>query len=99
MVSGGPHMATWTMACLLMLGQAPGHVTNQRALRVPFGALSPEQRQATTELRLFASSDLGKTWQQVATARPDQDHFEFHAPQDGQWWLRAAVVDRQGKQT
>src|SRR5262245_22241486 len=96
---GDAQMATWTLVCLLALGQTPGDVTNQRSLKVPFGALSAEQRQAISELRLFASNDLGKSWQQVASARPDQDHFQFHAPQDGQWWFRAVVVDRQGKQT
>src|SRR5207245_468343 len=40
----------------------------------------------------------GKTWQQVAAARPDQDGFVFYAPEDGVYWFRAAVINQQGRQ-
>jgi hypothetical protein len=91
---------TWTMACVLLLGQVPSDVdvSNQRNHKIPFGPLSAEQRQEIRDVLLFASRDQGKTWQQIASARPDQDGFVFYAPDDGLYWFRAAVVNRQGKQ-
>lgn len=91
---------TWAMACLFVLGQIPSDVvvSNQRNHKIPFGPLSPEQRQEIREVLLFASRDQGQMWQQVASARPDQDGFVFYAPEDGLYWFRAAVTNRQGKQ-
>src|SRR5262249_13724603 len=91
---------TLTLTCLLLLGQIPSDVvvTNQRNHRIPFGPVPPEQRQEIREVLLFASRDQGKMWQQVAVAKPDQDGFAFYAPDDGMYWFRAAIVNRQGKQ-
>ena len=79
---------SFTMACLLLLGQVPSDVPvyNQRAHKIPFGPVPAEQRDAIREVLLFASRDLGKSWQQVAVARPDQDGFSFYAADDGVYW-------------
>jgi hypothetical protein len=89
-----------TLTCLLLLGQVPSdvHVTNQRNNRIPFDPVAPEHRQEIREVLLFASRDQGKMWQQVAVAKPDQDGFAFYAPEDGLYWFRAAIINRQGKQ-
>ncbi|MCI0639172.1 MAG: hypothetical protein L0Y72_07950 [Gemmataceae bacterium] len=93
-----------TLTCLcLTLGQAPNHApsdimhTNQRQLRIPIN-FQDARRAEMRELMLFASSDQGRNWQQVAAVAPDKTDFTFFAPADGAYWLRVAVINRQGKQ-
>jgi hypothetical protein len=68
----------------------------ERNLRIPI-KVDPARRNQIKELRLFSSSDLGKTWQQIAVAHPDQDGFQFNAPMDGEYWFSVQVVDQQGR--
>src|SRR5262245_4878429 len=90
---------TWTVACLLLVGQIPSDVvpTNQRGQHIPF-RLAPEQRAEIKDVLLFASRDQGKSWQQIARVGPEQDAFVLQNLEDGLYWFRAAVVNRQGKQ-
>jgi hypothetical protein len=60
--------------------------------------IHPDKRGEISELRLFVSSDHGKNWPQEAVVSPDKDAFVFHAPADGEYWLRVAAVNKQGKQ-
>lgn len=93
-------MATGILAvCMaLTLAQNPGDVryANFRSLRVPVNvppALQPEIR----ELLLFASSDRGREWKQVAgPITPDKKEFAFYAPGDGLYWLRVVKVNQNG---
>jgi hypothetical protein len=84
---------------LLVAGQGPADVVhlNQRNLQIPI-TLQPERRNDVQEMRLFASSDQGKTWQQADVKAPDKEAFVFYAPADGLYWFRVALVTRQGKQ-
>ncbi len=100
---------SWALACMLTLGQAPlgqaqnGQapndvlITNQRSLSVPVD-IQESRRAELRELVLYASSDLGRNWQQVAVMPPTQPAFTFTAPIDGNYWLRVAVINRLGKQ-
>lgn len=91
---------SWALACLwLALGQNPSEplITNQRSFTIPVN-IQESRRAELRELVLYASNDLGRTWQQVASILPTQSAFTFNAPIDGMYWLRSAVVNRLGKQ-
>ena len=94
----GTTILAW--ACGVLLGQVPNDIfyTNQRDHRVGV-EFNDAERSAIKEVRLFASVDPEhKTWQQVGSILPTQDHFIFKAPADGYYWLRVATVNLQGKQ-
>jgi hypothetical protein len=86
-------------AFLWTVGQAPSDVAyySTRSLAIPM-VIHPDKRGEISELRLFVSSDRGKNWPQEAVVSPDKDSFTFHAPADGEYWLRVAAVNKQGKQ-
>lgn len=92
--------ATFAKAIVcLALGQSPGDViySNSRAQKVE--ANFPESRRAEIrELLLFASQNQGENWEQVSKISPEQRTFEFGVPVDGSYWLRVAVVNRNGEQ-
>ncbi|HZZ76866.1 MAG TPA: hypothetical protein VFE62_00010 [Gemmataceae bacterium] len=87
--------------CLcLALGQNTGDVryAGFRDLRVPVKVTAAE-RPDVRELLLYASTDQGRKWKQVAgPITPDKEHFVFYAPADGLYWLRVAKINRQGVQ-
>src|SRR2546428_775866 len=69
---------------------------NTRNFRIPI-QVAEGQRDKIRELILFASSDQGVTWNEVAVVKPDQDGFKFFAPADGLYWFNICLVDNQGK--
>jgi hypothetical protein len=87
------------LACLLLLGQVSSDIfyTNQQnhRLNVDF---SKAQRAAIKEVRLFASSNQGRSWDLVSTIQPEKGFFVFNAPGDGIYWLRVASVNQQDVQ-
>ena len=87
-------------ACIcLALGQAPADADyfNQRNLSIPM-EIDPALRPDIRELLLFASSNQGRDWQQVAgPISAEKGSFAFFAPGDGVYWLRVVKVNRQGK--
>jgi hypothetical protein len=93
-------MATGTLALILLLATTPGvgdtFPMKERSLRIPI-KVDPARRSQIKELRLFSSSDQGKTWQQVAVAHPDDSGFPFNAPTDGEYWFSVVVIDMQGR--
>jgi hypothetical protein len=70
--------------------------TTNRSFRMPV-AVSPADRNALKCLRLFVSTDQGKTWQMWSEISPDTPHFEFTAPQDGTYWFQVQVEDKAGR--
>ncbi len=93
-------MAALAMALAsLFLGQGPTDLqyTNLRALRIPIN-FQDTLRGELREILLFASWDQGRTYQQVASVKPDKNEFLFEARNDGICWLKVAVINRQGKQ-
>src|SRR5690349_20196014 len=98
---GGRNMgaASWTMGCLLLLGQIPSDatVTNQRGYQFPLN-IDPARMKDFKEIRLFISRNQGATWERVDQIRPEQMGFEYHAQEDGLYWFGVAVVDQQGQQ-
>lgn len=92
---------TLTLAGLLVVaGQGSDDVfhTNQRNHTIPIKNIDPARLKDIREMILFVSSDKGKSWQQQGVIRPDKDGFVYYAPADGEYWLRVAVVNQQGKQ-
>lgn len=83
----------------LSLGQAPGdpQYINMRDISIPI-TFQDSRRAELREIMLFASWDEGRTYQQVASVKPDQNRFVFRAPNDGACWLQVACINRQGKQ-
>ena len=83
----------------LTLAQAPAdpiHL-NRRDISIPI-TFEASRRGELREILLFASWDQGRTYQQVAAVKPDQNRFAFQAPNDGTYWLKVACINRQGKQ-
>ncbi|TMQ32164.1 MAG: hypothetical protein E6K70_20070, partial [Planctomycetota bacterium] len=83
---------------LLATGEPASDVIpmNTHAFRIPI-QVAAAQRDKIKELILFASTDQGATWNEVASVAPDQDGFKFHAPSDGLYWFNICLVDAQGK--
>jgi beta-lactamase regulating signal transducer with metallopeptidase domain len=70
---------------------------NHRTFKIPFQVAAEERR--VREIKLFVSRDSGRTWEQTATARPDEKEFNFSAPADGTYWFTVATVDANGLQS
>jgi RNA polymerase sigma factor (sigma-70 family) len=70
---------------------------NHRDFQIPINT-DKSRRGEVKELVLFASWDEGRTYEHVAKVPADATEFRYEAPRDGTCWLRAAVIDRQGKQ-
>jgi hypothetical protein len=49
-------------------------------------------REKMEEIRLFVSTDRGKTWKQVTSVSVDKKSFDFHAPKDGLYLFKAQTV-------
>jgi hypothetical protein len=69
-----------------------------RAMRIPF-AIDPAAQRGVQALRLFASTDRGRTWQVAAQAAPSAQAFDFRAPTDGLYWLAVQTVAVNGQAT
>jgi len=76
--------ATLTLAYLMMAAGGTPDVwpINQSNIRIPIH-IDPVRRPLIKQLVLYASSDEGRTWKQVAVAAPEQDAFAFSAPTEG----------------
>ncbi len=66
-----------------------------RQFKIPFK--NDQKSLGVTQVRLYVSSDQGRTWQFTATAAPEEQHFRFSTPQDGYYWFAVQTVDTQGK--
>ena len=68
--------ATLTLAYLMLAAGGTPDVwpINQSNIRIPIH-IDPVRRPLIKQLVLYASSDEGRTWKQVAVAAPEQDAF------------------------
>jgi hypothetical protein len=72
---------------------APIH-TNKLKFRIPFHYDSAElSRLGAREIRLYASRDRGRTWQQTQAVTPDAGKFNFQATSDGEYWFIVRTLD------
>jgi polysaccharide biosynthesis/export protein len=67
-----------------------------RSFRIPF-QLSDAARNVK-QVVLFVSDDEGRTYQQAATATPDEKSFRFNAPRDGVYGFIVQAITRDGKE-
>jgi hypothetical protein len=63
--------------------------------QIPFQA-GPGARNLRA-LKLFVSTDQGRTWLASATTTPDQRSFRFEAERDGLYWFAVQTTDRDGR--
>ena len=99
-------MASGTLLLWLLL--VPGADTNgagspegitplpTRDIWVPI-AVDPPQRGNIRELELYASSDQGRSWDQVGRELPSSSGFKYIAPADGEYWFQIRIVYKDGK--
>ena len=66
-----------------------------RQFKIPFK--NDQKNGNITQVRLYVSSDQGRSWNFTATAAPEEQHFRFVTPQDGSFWFTVQTVDSQGK--
>ena len=50
-----------------------------RQFKIPF----KNDQKNIVQVRLYVSSDQGRTWQYAANAAPEDQHFRFSTPTDG----------------
>jgi HEAT repeat protein len=66
---------------------------NKLSFRIPI--LFDRGRRAQVEqLRLYVSTDRGKTWKQAGSITPDEEYFTYTAPDDGLYWFAVQVVTK-----
>lgn len=94
---------TWTAAYLMLTAAAgatglPPDVEpfSKSKFEIPI-KIVPSERAKIRSLELHCSRNQGKTWEQVATATPDQLSFPYTAPADGIYWFTVLVRDLKGK--
>jgi hypothetical protein len=68
----------------------------RRDFNIPIN-IDPSRRNEIKELLLYVSTDQGRTWNEVTSASPDQNHFSYNAPIDGVYYFNLVIVDRQGR--
>ena len=68
----------------------------QNVFFIPY-EFSTAAAQSPVEVRLYASSDQGQTWELAGRAQPHVLGFNYRAPHDGEFWFSLRSVDRQGR--
>jgi hypothetical protein len=90
------------VACALVMLEArgqdggPGVIFFQhRQFRIPFK--NDQKNVNVTQVRLYVSTDFGKTWKYTGAATPEEQGFRFSTPIDGLYWFAVQTTDQQGK--
>lgn len=78
--------------------------TRQNSFAIPYTIPVPKTpAESPAEIRLFVSSDQGKSWQVAETTRLNpitetlRGQFTFRAPGDSEYWFAIRTVDRAGQ--
>jgi hypothetical protein len=78
--------------------------TRQSSFAIPYTIPVPKTpAEQPAEIRLFVSSDLGKSWQLAETTKLNpitetlRGQFTFRAPSDAEYWFAIRTVDRAGQ--
>ncbi len=72
--------------------------TNKFKFRIPFHYDPAElSRLGAREIRLYASRDRGRTWNQVQAVGPDAGKFNFEARADGEYWFIVRTLDAKNR--
>src|SRR5882672_7859093 len=65
-----------------------------RQFNIPFK--NDERNVNIAQLRLYVSTDQGRSWQHSVSAAPDARQFRYNAPQDGYYWFAVQTEDKTG---
>jgi hypothetical protein len=70
--------------------------TNQQLFNIPF-RISPvaDAAEAPVEVQLHLSDDGGQSWRLFSKVSPQDRHFTFHAPKDGEYCFMVRTLNRQ----
>src|SRR5579872_6632765 len=75
-------------------GAANAVFTNKVRFRIPFRYDAAEmQRLQAREVQLFVSTDHGGRWRMIDKVDPHNEHFDFLAPGDGEYWFAVRTLD------
>jgi hypothetical protein len=98
-----------SLAAILALGTAatcgdkkvdddlPCHRVTSRVFSV-IAAIEPENVNSLDRVRLYVSTDKGRTWQKAGEERAKETIvFSFTAPKDAEYWFAVQSVDKDGK--
>lgn len=66
-------------------------------LRVTFTYKASMDQDKPAEVHLHVSKDGGKTWETAQKTRPEEGHFIYRAPKDGEYWLMSRTKYQSGK--
>jgi hypothetical protein len=58
--------------------------------------IDPERKAQIKEIRLFQSWNKGKTWERIATVKPDQASITVKTSRDGEVWFTLQIFDQNG---
>jgi hypothetical protein len=92
------------LMCLLGVGlawldasaQEPGAgviFMEHRQFKIPF----KNDQRGIVQVRLYVSTDQGRSWKFTSAANPEDQQFRFSTPSDGYFWFAVQTVDSQGK--
>jgi hypothetical protein len=76
--------------------EAGVYQTGQRSMLIPF-VVSEAHRDEVKQVYLYASTDLGKTWERIGKADPDEKTVSFTAPRDGLYWFSTQLLYKDGR--
>jgi len=87
----GPNMAARALPTTTLPKQI---VTRQQEFAIPY-RMAPDH--LAREVRLFVSSDQGRTWRLISRAEPHVHSFRYRAPQDGEYWFAIRTLHDRGR--
>lgn len=90
-----PQTPATPLPAIKVHGHDDSIVINERNLDIRL-MVKPAQRQSIAKLRLWVSTDSGKTWKPAAQVSPDVAAFSYTAASDGMHWFAIQVVPRDG---
>ena len=86
-------LATPLLFYLAFLEGEPGseYTVNYKDFQIPI-SVDPDRREEMEQIRLFISTDRGKTWKQAKSVSVEKKSFHFHAPSDGIYMFKIQTV-------
>jgi hypothetical protein len=85
-LSGQTHFISWNPAVSII---------SYREINLPV-KVDPERKDQIKDIRLWASTDLGATWDMVQQVGPDDKFFSISAGGQGLYWFTVQVIDKKG---
>lgn len=70
---------------------------SQQLFLIPYKWDSGSTSTTAAAVKLYLSQDRGRTWSQIADAKPEVQFFNYHAPADGEYWFCMRTIDEQGQ--